>query len=67
MGQKKLQNKGWNILFIVIISRGDKKFEKMKIKTHEVSWDTTRGDKKIEKTKGWRILSHGAQQHGIKN
>jgi hypothetical protein len=23
----------------------------MKIKTHEVSWDTTRGDKKIEKLK----------------
>jgi hypothetical protein len=31
------------MLFIVIISRVEKK---IKIKTHKVSWDTTRGDKK---------------------
>jgi hypothetical protein len=41
---KKLQNKGQNILFIVIISRGDKNWENKNKETFEVSWDKSRGD-----------------------
>ena len=44
---KKLQNKGQNILFIVIISRGDKN-EKIKTKKHLRSHGTNQEGMKIE-------------------